>query len=159
LVVLLIEQAAMDMVRAGAVLSAGMAAGMAGRLVWGAAADRLGDARGVLIAIGVIAGACALLVTQITGAWPYAGVMLLAIVFGATTLGWNGVYIAELAREAPPGKVAMATGASLMFGYGGAVTVPPLCAWLRHVSGGYTLPFLLLAVFSAIGVASLLRRR
>lgn len=158
LVVLLVEQADMSVVRAGAVLSAGMAAGMLGRLVWGAAADALGDARKVLIGIGVIAAACAALMTQVSAAWSYAGVMLLAIVFGATTLGWNGVYIAELAREAPPGKVALATGASLMFGYGGAVTVPPVCALLRHVSGGYVWPFLLLTLLSVAGVWSLRRR-
>ena len=124
-----------------------------------AAADALGDARKVLIGIGVIAAACAALMTQVSAAFSYASVMLLAIVFGATTLGWNGVYIAELAREAPPGKVALATGASLMFGYGGAVTVPPVCALLRHVSGGYVWPFLLLTLFSVAGVWSLRRRR
>ena len=159
LVVMLLEQAQMDMVRAGAVLSAGMLAGMAGRLIWGALADALGDARRVLIGIGVVTTICAVLMTQVSATWPYAAVLLLAVVFGATTLGWNGVYIAELARAAPPGKVAAATGASLMFGYGGAVTVPPLCALLRHLSGGYMLPFLLLAAFSAVGVMSLRRHR
>lgn len=157
LVVFLVERAGMSVVRAGAVLSAGMLAGMVGRLAWGALADWLGDARKVLMGLGLVTALCAALMTQVSVQWPYAAVMLLAMVFGACTLGWNGVYIAELAREAPPGKVATATGASLFFAYGGAVTVPPLLAWVRGFSGGYVLPFGLLVLLAAAGVASLWR--
>lgn len=155
LVVFLVEHAAMSVVRAGAVLSAGMLAGMAGRLAWGALADWMRDARKVLIGLGVVTAICAALITQVNSEWHYAAVMLLAIVFGACTLGWNGVYIAELAREAPPGKVATATGASLFFAYGGAVTVPPVFALLRLWSGGYLVPFLMLTALAAAGVWSL----
>ena len=158
LVVFLVERAAMSVVRAGAVLSAGMMAGMVGRLVWGALADWLGHHDGprkVLIGLGVVSALCAALMTQVNSAWPYAGVMLLAVVFGACTLGWNGVYIAELAREAPPGKVATATGASLFFAYGGAVVAPPIVAALHVFSGGFDVPWLLLALLASIGVISL----
>lgn len=157
LVVFLVEQAAMSVVRAGAVLSAGMLGGMAERLVWGALADWLNDARKVLIGLGVVTALCAALMTQVNSAWPYAGVMLLVVVFGACTLGWNGVYIAELAREAPPGKVATATGASLFFAYGGAVVVPPLIALVRLTSGSYVVAFSLLAALAVAGVMSLTR--
>jgi len=36
-----------------------------------------------------------------------------AIAFGATASGWNGVFLAEVARLAPDGRVAEATGAAL----------------------------------------------
>lgn len=158
LVVMLVEQASMSLVRAGAVLSAGMLAGMAGRLAWGALADWIGDARKVLIGLGVVTSLCAALMTQVSSAWPYAAVMLLAVTFGACTLGWNGVYIAELAREAPPGKVATATGASLFFAYGGAVVVPPLMALVQWWRGGFDVPFMLLALLAAAGVWSLFKK-
>ena len=158
MVVFLVEQAAMDVVRAGAVLSAGMLGGLIGRLAWGALADALGDARKVLIALGMVTAACAALFTQITAQWPYAGVLIPAIVFGACTLGWNGVYIAELAREAPKGTVAQATGASLAFAYCGAVVVPPLFALVQVSSGSYAPAFAMLAVLAAAGVVSLARR-
>ncbi len=158
MVVFLVEQAALDMVRAGAVLSAGMLAGLAGRLAWGALADALGDARRVLIGLGVVTALCAALFTQINAQWPYAGILMLAIVFGACTFGWNGVYIAELARAAPPGKVAHATGASLTFAYSGAVVVPPLFALIQLLSGSYVLSYALLTLFACAGVASLIRK-
>ncbi len=157
LVVFLVERAQLSVVRAGAVLSAAMIAGMVGRLLWGAAADFFRSARGVLIGLGVTMGLCAVAMTQVNAQWPYTLIMLLAIVFGAVTLGWNGVYIAELARVAPPGKVAMATGASLFFAYGGAVVAPPVFALVLSQSGSYALGFALLAVLAAAGVASMLR--
>ena len=159
LVVFLVERAALSVVGAGAVLSAAMLSGMAGRLLWGAAADYFRHARGVLMALGGVTALCAALMTQVSAQWPYAGLLVLASVFGATTLGWNGVYIAELARVAPPGKVAMATGASLACAYFGAVIVPPLFALVLALTQSYVIGFTLLAALAVGGVASMLRQR
>jgi fucose permease len=158
LVVFLVEQASMSVVRAGAVLSAAMLAGMVGRLAWGALADAIGDARKVLVALGVGTAASAALLTQVTAQWPYAGVMLVAIVLGACSLGWNGVYVAELVRTAPRGEVAQATGASLTFAYSGAVVVPPIFASLQVLSASYVLSFAILALRAGVGAASLARK-
>ena len=73
------------------------------------------------------------------------------------TLRAQVVDIAELARAAPPGKVAHATGASLSFAYGGAVVVPPLFALVQMLSGSYLVPFIMAALFAAAGVLSLMR--
>ena len=159
LVVFLVERAQLSMVRAGAVLSAAMLAGMIGRLLWGAAADYFRNARAVLIALGVVTAVCAAAITQVSAQWPYTAILLLAVIFGATTLGWNGVYIGELARVAPPGKVAMATGASLACAYFGAVVVPPSFALVQVWSGGYLAPFMLLALFASAGVISLIYKK
>jgi MFS family permease len=159
LVVFLVERAELSMVRAGAVLSVAMMSGMVGRLLWGAAADYFRSARGVLVALGVVTALCAAIMTQVSPQWPYAAIMVLAGIFGATTLGWNGVYIGELARVAPPGKVAMATGASLSCAYFGAVVAPPLFALVQWLSAGYILPFALLGLLAAAGVLSLARAR
>jgi MFS family permease len=159
LVVFLVERAQLSMVRAGAVMSAAMLAGMVGRLLWGAAADYFRNARGVLIALGVTSAVCALIMTQVTPQWPYMALLMLAIVFGAATLGWNGVYIAELARVAPPGLVGMATGASLACAYFGAVVAPPLFALVLALTHSYTVGFALLATLAAAGVVSMLHRR
>ena len=159
LVVFLIERAELSMVRAGAVLSVAMLSGMIGRLLWGAAADYFRSARAVLAVLGVVTAVCALLATQITSQWPYVGMMVWASVFGAATLGWNGVYIGELARVAPIGKVAMATGASLSCAYFGAVIVPPLFALMQMLSAGYYAPFVMLALLAGAGVLSLKRNQ
>lgn len=159
LVVFLVERAQLSVVRAGVVLSAAMLAGMVGRLLWGAAADYFRNARGVLIALGMITALCAAGMTQVNAQWPYPLIMGLAVVFGAVTLGWNGVYIAELARVAPPGKVAMATGASLSCAYFGAVVAPPIFALVLALTASYTAGFTLLALLAVAGVVSLVRAR
>lgn len=159
LVVFLVERAELSVVRAGAVLSAAMLAGMTGRLLWGMAADYFRNARAVLIALGTVTAICAVVMTQVTVQWPYPAIIVLAVIFGATSLGWNGVYIAELARIAPPGKVAMATGASLSCAYFGAVVAPPVFALVLAMTQSYFVGFMLLAALAATGVVSLLRER
>jgi MFS family permease len=158
LVVFLVERAGLSVVRAGAVLSAAMLAGMFGRLLWAAAADYFRSARSVLIVLGLVTACCAAVMTQLSSQWPYAAILVLASVFGATTLGWNGVYIGELARVAPPGRVAMATGASLACAYFGAVIVPPLFALALALTQSYVVGFMMLAVLATAGVVSMLHR-
>ena len=158
LVVFMVERAQLSMVRAGAVLSVAMLSGMIGRLLWGAAADYFRNARVVLIALGTVTALCALIMTQVTPQWPYVALLILAGVYGAVTLGWNGVYIGELARVAPPGKVAMATGASLACAYFGAVFVPPLFVLVLSLTGSYVWGFLLLCGLAVTGVVSLLQK-
>lgn len=159
LVVFLMERADLSVVRAGAVLSAAMLSGIAGRLLWGAAADYYRNPRGVLIGLGVAAAVCAAAMAQVSPQWPYAAIVGLASIFGAATLGWNGVYIGELARVAPPGKVAMVTGVSLSCAYCGVVVAPPVFALVLALSGSYVAGFMMLAALALAGVASLLRRR
>lgn len=149
LVVFLTERGGLTLVTAGAVFSAAMIAGIVGRIVWGAVADILGNARMVLGALGVVMAACAFAMTQISAQWPYAGVVALAVVFGASAIGWNGVFVAEVARIAPDGDIARATGATLGMTYFGVVVGPFLYWAIVAVSASYAI------AFAAVGVCAL----
>ncbi len=149
LVVFLTERAGLTLVTAGAVFSAAMIAGIVGRILWGAVADYLGNARKVLGALGLIMAACAFVITQVSAQWPYAGVIALAAVFGASAIGWNGVFVAEVARIAPGGDIAQATGATLGMTYFGVV-VGPFVYWaIVTMTASYAI------AFAAIGVCAL----
>ncbi len=50
----------------------------------------------------------------------------LLTVYGATAIGWNGVFLATIARVVPIGDGAQATSGSLFFTYFGVVLGPPL---------------------------------
>ncbi len=132
LVVFLTERAGLTLVTAGAVFSAAMIAGIVGRIAWGAVADFAGNARQVLGALGLIMAACAFAISQVSAQWPYAGVVVLAVVFGASAIGWNGVFVAEVARIAPDGDIAQATGATLGMTYLGVVVGPFYLLGDRH---------------------------
>ncbi|WP_315775564.1 MULTISPECIES: MFS transporter [unclassified Bradyrhizobium] len=145
-------------VEAGWVLASAQGAGLMGRLGWGVVATRLRSARAVLVMAGVGMAVCALLL----GLWgPLLSrsiLVLLTIVFGLTASGWNGVFIAEIANLAKPGRVAEATGAVLTASFLGLVAAPLLVALLtpRVGLGG---SFVALGLTAAAGAAVLLMER
>lgn len=158
LVVFLTENIGLSMINAGAALSAAMIAGIVGRVLWGVAADYFGNARATLALLGVMMAVCALLMALVTKAWPFSAVLLLCAVYGASAIGWNGVYIAEIARVAPEGNVAIATGASLAVTYLGVV-VGPFFFWLIvTLTGSYAAAFGLAAVATLAAAISIMRR-
>lgn len=158
LVVFLTENSGLSVINAGAALSAAMIAGIIGRVLWGVAADHVASARVVLALLGAVMAVCAVLLALVTAAWPFGAVLLLCVVYGATAIGWNGVYIAEIARVAPEGNVAVATGASLAITYLGVV-VGPFFFWLIvTLTASYAVAFGSAAFVTLIAAASVMRK-
>ena len=60
-----------------------------------------------------------------------AAILALCSLFGATAIGWNGVQLAEVARNAPADEVGAITGAAGFITFGGVVTGPPTFALIR----------------------------
>lgn len=114
------------LVAAGAALAMSQMAGVVGRIVWGLVSDRwLGPRRMMLVLAGAMA-ACAALMPLLGWANATAPVLLLLCVFGATAVGWNGVYLATVARLVPQEQAATATAGTLFFTFFGVVIGPPL---------------------------------
>jgi hypothetical protein len=78
----------------------------------------------------------------------------LAVLFGATASGWNGIFVAEIARLAPADRVAETTGAVLTATYFGLLIGPGVVAITAAV-GGLAFSFAVLAVLTAAGTAIL----
>jgi predicted MFS family arabinose efflux permease len=149
-----------SLVAAGFGLSVGTAAGVAGRIAWGALSDRTRQPRVVLGVIGVIAGACSVITALSTPAWPALAIYAVVAVFGATAIGWNGVMLAEVARLAPPGEAGATTGATGLMTFGGVMAGPPLFAALAAATGGTRAGYLAIAALSGLtGAVVLLRSR
>jgi hypothetical protein len=83
---------------------------------------------------------------------PVVMVYLLLALMGMTAIGWNGVYLAEIARLAPSGLISSATGASMVITYAGVMVGPATMAAVYGLAGSYTLTF---ALFSVIPLAGL----
>ena len=124
--------------------------GIAGRILWGAVADYFRAPRVLLGLIGVAAGACAGLTVAFGPSWPVAATLAVSAMFGATAIGWNGVQLSELARNAPAGRVGAITGASGFISFSGAVIGPPIFALISALTGGYRVGF---CVFGGLSVA------
>jgi MFS family permease len=125
------------LVAAGLVFAAAQAAGIVGRIVWGALADRLLGPRRMLALLGILMAAASYAASRFHTDWPLAGVVGVAAAFGASAIGWNGVYLAEVARRAPAGQVGTATGGTQFFTFLGALSGPPLFAAAVAAGGGY----------------------
>jgi predicted MFS family arabinose efflux permease len=135
LVVYLTSAAGLDIVVAGALLSASQLAGVAGRLGWGFLADRVTAPRLLLLGIALLMAAAAGLMSLFTAAWPLGAIAAVVILLGATASGWNGVFLAQIIRDVRPAEVGLATAGSMMFAYMGTVLGPSLFGGLASAVG------------------------
>lgn len=149
IVAYLAEEIGASLVAAGIGLTVANVAGVAARIAWGAVADRWLSPRITLALIGALTAALACVVALFSNAWPLAAMLAVLAALGATAIGWNGVYLAEVARIAPPGQIGLATGGCLFFTFVGVVVSPSLFGWLARASGSYATSFLAAALVCA----------
>lgn len=157
LVVFLDERGGLTLHAAGAALSTAMVAGALGRLLWGVVADRHLAPRRLLALLSLAMAASACVTAAIGAHWPYAGVLAVSFLFGLTAVGWNGVYLSEVAHLAKAGNAAAATGGSLFITYAGVVTLPALFWLIVTLAGSYAAGFIVSALVVAWRGVVLLR--
>ena len=148
LVTFLHDDLSYGLVAAGLALSVTQLGGIGGRVVWGYVADRWLGARGMLLLLASMMALGALASAFLTSETPQSVVVLILVAFGASAIGWNGVYLAEVARRAPPGLASMATGGSLAFTFLGVVLGPPMFGALSGMFGTYRAGFVGLMVMA-----------
>lgn len=126
------------------------AGGLAGRIAWGAWAQRLRAASRLLGGIGMLAalaGAAVVAAPLAHEGWLFAS---LVAGLGFCASGWNGVLVAETARLAGPHRAGALSGTILGYGYVGLAVAPSVFAWMgESVSTGAAF----LALFGLAGVA------
>jgi MFS family permease len=135
-------------VEAGMALACAQGGGLVGRLGWGLVAMRLNASRMVLVVIGLGMTFCAALLgldgASLGRSWQFA----VATLFGLTASGWNGVFVAEIARLAPQDRIGETTGAVLTASYAGLLAAPALVSILDGAAS-------LGAAFFALGCLTL----
>ena len=157
LVTFLFEDLGWSLVGAGVALTVTQAAGVGGRIFWGLIADRWLGAVRMLIVIAVLLGVGAIgtvLLRADTSLWVFIAVLL---VFGASAIGWNGVYLAEIARQAPSGQASVATGGTLCITFLGVMVGPTLFGMIAASLHSYGLSYGLLAIPAVIIIVLLMK--
>jgi MFS family permease len=140
----LVTQDGKSLAEAGSFVAVLLAASTLSRVFLGWLADRLG--RGLLLLYVLSLGTSAAIMLLVWSAaapsgWVYACVALV----GATALGWNGVYMAELARLSPPALIGDVTSAANLFGFVGSVFGPVAFAVIANRTASFDWPFVLIA--------------
>lgn len=118
----LVDERSFTPTGAGFALALALAAGVIGRIVWGAVSDRYCESHATTLALAGIGSACGLallLVGTAPALWAAIAVV------GFCGIGWNGVYLALVADRATLGTLGRATGSALLFLYAGVVLLPP----------------------------------
>jgi MFS family permease len=130
LVLFLTGPLAMEHVPAGLMLALAQTGGLIGRIGWGFVAARLGATLGLIAALALAMAAFAITLSQLTSASTPLLVSIMVFGLGLTASGWNGIFLAEVARQVPEGRLGEATGAVLTASYLGLVLGPVLVAAL-----------------------------
>lgn len=147
-VVYLTQALGISLVRAGVLFAFVQAGGVIGRIVWGLVAERWLSTRKLLALLGWVTAACAVLTASLTAAVPHAAIAALGFVLGTSSFGWVGIYLSDIARLAPEGKVGEATGGVQFVYFGGVVVVPPVFGALVNLTGGYVASFVAIAALA-----------
>ncbi len=153
LVTMMVEEAGYTLVAAGLMLSLTQGSGIAGRITWGWLTDRTGDGFGMLRALNLVMIVCCALTVLISPQWPAFVLALLFIAFGASAVGWNGIFLAEVARNSPHGMVSVVTAGASVWNYAGILVGPATFATLYRWTGSYTVTFGWLTVIAVLGLA------
>jgi MFS family permease len=144
-----------SLIAAGVVLSAAQAGGVVGRVLWGYIADRWLRPQRMLAVLAALMAVCSVGTAVLQTGAPLPLVLVVMVAFGASATGWNGVYLAEVARLAPSGMASAATGGSLAITFLGVVLGPLLFGMLSGLFDSYRAGYLALALPAAVCCASL----
>jgi nitrate/nitrite transporter NarK len=155
LVTMLVEEAGYDLVTAGVMLSLVHVSGVGGRMLWGWIADRTGEGLLWLRRLATTTAVCCVVMALLQPAWPLWALALFLVIFGAASVGWNGLFIAEVARSSPRGTLSVAMSAAMTWNFGGILVGPAIFATVFKLTSSYTLTYGLLALVALGGVISL----
>jgi MFS family permease len=144
-VVYLVAALEMPLVKAGLIFAFVLFGAVFGRVFWGVVAERIVSTRTLLVCVGGLSAVCLAITAALTPAWPLAIVMVLGFVLGASSFGWVGIFLSEIAHLAPEGKASEATGGVQFVYFGGVVVVPPCFGAIINLTGSYTIAFLTIA--------------
>ncbi|MGE5618769.1 MAG: MFS transporter [Sphingomonadaceae bacterium] len=140
-------------VAAGGYLALCQAGGVFGRIFWGVVSDRLFHGRRmvVLALVGMLAALMSLAVASIEPGLPLGVLSVVTFVYGATAIGWNGLYHAAMAETAGRRFAATGTGFGMTLNQFGVVGGPPLFGFVVDISGSYRIGWGMLAAFCTLG--------
>jgi nitrate/nitrite transporter NarK len=156
LVAFLSDSFALSLVLAGLVMAASQLASVAGRIIWGVVADRVLSRRTTLGMLGVGMGLTSLVALGASPEWPLWTVFVFAAALGATAVGWNGVFLAELIRLSPKERIGDITGGSAFFTFLGVVVTPSIFHLILNLTSSYGTTYALFGIPAlVVGVALL----
>ena len=121
-----VEEVKLEPIVAGRVYAAASIVAIVGRIFWGWIAGGRMDPRKLLIWLSITMFVSIAAVGMANPNWGIWGLAAAAVAFGATGISWNGVHLAEAARQAPSGQVPVVMGGIISCCFLGLIVLPAL---------------------------------
>jgi predicted MFS family arabinose efflux permease len=128
------------------------AAGIAGRLLWGALSDR-GDRprrKPMLLVLTTTGFVAALLLVAVPRSAPLGALAVVALLAGVSLVGFQGLWVTMLAELSPPDRVGATTGFAITFTVTAVTLTPPLLGLVADLAGTYRAIWAVLAGLLAL---------
>jgi MFS family permease len=135
----------LSLAAAAGVLAVSQVLSVAARIFWGQVADRWITPPRLLGLLGLAMGLASGLLALLPEGAAIGLMTASALLCAATTMAWNGVFFAELARRVPGPEIASITGGTQFLTFCGAMTGPVAFATLVGPLGSHGLTYLVLA--------------
>jgi MFS family permease len=152
-------ESGLSLVLAGSLFAVMQAVSIGGRVFTGWAADRIGSGMRMLMLLGIGSAAMMAATASITASWSWPAMLVVSGLSGLAVGSWNGVYLAEVASHAAPGKVAEATSGSTFLTFLGYVCGPVAFSIAVQATGHYSAAFVAAGVLPLIASLGLMRIR
>jgi MFS family permease len=162
LITMLVTDLGWSLVAAGGAATVMQVGGVIGRIAWSVLADMIGRGLSILVTIGLGSAVFGLALAYASPDWPVWWMAIIVFGFGFCLVGWNGLWLAEVARAAGPGEVSLATGGVLALTFFGIVLGPATFATVYRFVDSYALTYGIFTVYALFGAAVLvwsMRRR
>ncbi|MCA8927121.1 MAG: MFS transporter [Alphaproteobacteria bacterium] len=153
----LVHDAARPFAEAGEMLAWASAIAIAGRIFWGALAGRVLPSRPLLAFLSWAMVAATFGIILLGPESSRLWIIGAGLLMGATTVSWNGVHLAEVARLAPAGNASVATAGVLFCCFSGLLVLPGAFGAIVAATGDYDLGFYVAAAPTLITGIMLLR--
>jgi MFS family permease len=152
----LLETIGLDPITAGIFASNLHLTALFGRPLLGWLCDRTGNPQAVLAAIAMITVATVVALMTFGPGSPGWLLIPLAVACGVSGQCWNPVFVTAMSFKVEDSDLAEMNGRAFSFLSLGWMTSAPLFWWLIEISGGYVLPFLIVAVANVVVAGVLL---
>ncbi len=155
LITMLVTDLGWSLVAAGGAATVMQVGGVVGRIAWSVLADMIGRGLSILVTIGLGSAVFGLALAYASPDWPAWWMAVIVFGFGFCLVGWNGLWLAEVARAASPGEVSLATGGVLALTFFGIVLGPATFATIYRFVGSYAFTYGIFTVYALFGAAVL----
>jgi MFS family permease len=143
----------MSLAVAAGVLSVSQVLSVGCRVMWGQVADRWVPPLRLLAILGLAMAGCSAALGALPADAPIALSMAAALASAATSMSWNGVYLAALAQQVPARELGAVTGGTQFVTFCGAMGGPVLFASLVGLTGSHGATYIVMAAApAAVGV-------